>query len=122
MGRSYELKMGKQTGYAVARARKIAAEARLAELTLAEREGELVPVAEVTKVEAAFLAELRARIIATPGRWAPRLVGLRTTAAAQGRAEEIVDELLEVLQGSGEALRDRLLAPEAAPRERGRGR
>lgn len=125
MGRSYTEKTGRQTGYAVARARKMAAEARLSELHLREVEGDLVPIEHVRAIEAARRAELRARILSVPGKWAPQVVGLRNVAAAQARLEDVMNDLLQTLRETGAAIRDRIHAgedPRRAPDRRRRAK
>ena len=78
-----------------AKNRKTAAEAELAELDVAQRRGELVPLAEAEREWANVLGGLRARILAMPGKYAPRL-GL-PIAQAQRHLEDISRELLAEL-------------------------
>ena len=67
-----------------ARARKMAAEAELAELTLARERGRLIPIETHGERLARILERVRARLVALPGSLAPRLVGIETAAEAQG--------------------------------------
>lgn len=122
--RTHDQKFGRQTGYAAAKARKMKADARLAELAVEEREGRLVPLDAALALEQARDTELRARITAFPGKWAPRGIGLKTIHESQALCEQIANELLESLGRTGAAIRDRLVAardPAAARRPR-RGR
>ena len=117
MARTYTQKVGRQTGYAVERARRMAAEARLSELRLGELEGNLVPIADVRATLTAWRAEIRARVLSMPGKWAARTATVgRTTGQAQLHLEEIANDLLETLRHTGAAIRDRTTAAEA-PRQ-----
>lgn len=107
--RTREQKYGRQTGLATARARKMQADARLAELALAEREGRLVPRDAVLALEQLRDTELRAQIMAQPGKWATRGVGLKTIPEAQAFLQQAVNELLETLGRTGAVIRDRLV-------------
>ena len=115
-----------EAGLTLARQRKTVADARLSELLLREREGSLVPIEAVRHLEALRRDELRARLLAVPGKWAPRVVNLRNIALAQAQLEELVNDTLEVLRETGAAIRDRLVAggnaSDAALRRRGRPR
>ena len=64
-------------GAASARARKLAAEARQAELNLAEREGELIPLEVHEGILAEACTELRIRVLNIPN-CAPELARLDT--------------------------------------------
>lgn len=119
--RTREQKFGSQTGFAAAKARKMKADARLAELAVEEREGRLVPIDAALALEQARATELRARVTAFPGKWAPRAVGLKSIHEAQALCEQIANELLESLGRTGAAIRDRLAAARD-PATRGRAR
>jgi hypothetical protein len=95
-----------------ARARKMAAEAELAELALAKARGQMVTVgAAVLAVERRFM-HLRARILAVPSKGAYRLVGLRSLPQATKQLREIVADLLPVLS-TDELAEDLLNGPGA---------
>lgn len=81
----------------LARQRKTSADARLAELDVAEREGDLVPIAVVERTVGGLCDELRARITAFTGRVAPLVVGVPDVAEATAIVAPVVHELLEVL-------------------------
>ena len=106
--RTYTEKVGARTGLNDARARKEAALARLRELDLAEREGRLLPIESHTKILAAIIGELRARIVASPGKYATRIVGLHGVAQAQTVLEDMFNDLLSVLRTAGRDVRDRM--------------
>jgi phage terminase Nu1 subunit (DNA packaging protein) len=104
-----------------ARARFELARAELAEYELAEKRAETLTVAVHLALLGDYLQRVRARHLALPGKWAPRLVNLRSTEAAQLRAKELVNDVLleltrigEEVEGSGDDDHD---APDgAAPR------
>lgn len=83
------------------KARKIAAEAALAELELAKARGELLAVDDWTKATAAILDRVRARIVALPGRLAPLVTGITTLPAAVAAIEPVVAEVLAELAAGG---------------------
>lgn len=82
-----------------ARTRKMAAEAELAEMELAQARGDLVTVADATERTARILERVRARFVAFPGKLAPRLVGVDTAMEARGVLEAAVGEVLSELAG-----------------------
>lgn len=80
-----------------ARARKVAAEAQLAELDLAVRRGDLVTLAEFEKTIAQAFDRVRSRMVALPGRLAPLVVGTETLPAAVSAIEPVIAEILHEL-------------------------
>lgn len=94
----------KPTDEGEARARKLAAEAALAELELAKARSEVVDVAEVERELGLVLDKLRARILALPGKYAPR-IGL-PIAQAQARLEDIGRELIGELADVADEFED----------------
>ena len=82
-----------------ARTRKMAAEAELAELELATERGRLVTVEDCASRLVRILERVRARLVAVPGKLAPRLVGVETAMEARGVLEEAVAETLAELAG-----------------------
>lgn len=105
-----------------ARVRKMAAEARLAELALEEREGKLLPVDSFQRLLGVIVQELRARVTAFPGKYAPRLVGLKTIAEAQVLLEQAANEFLTALRETGREIRDAEARRAESPQPRRRGR
>lgn len=85
-----------------ARTRREAAMAELAELDLAERRGELVTVADYQTELAAICTRIRSRLVALPGKWAPRLAAVSSTAEAQGQLEAGMYDVLTELRGLGD--------------------
>lgn len=84
-----------------AKARKMAAEAELAEMELARARGELVTVADAGERLAKILERVRSRLVAFPGKLAPRLVGVDTAMEARGVLEGAVAEVLTELSSGG---------------------
>lgn len=80
-----------------ARARKTTADARLRELDLAFRQGELVRVDDAVAELDRMLDGLRARLVGFPGRWGLQLVGLKSPPEATAKLEQGVRELMELL-------------------------
>lgn len=85
------------TTFDEAKTRKIAAEAELAELELAKERGSLIPIALHGERLAKILERVRARLVAIPGKVAPRLVGVASATEAQAMVNEAVAESLEEL-------------------------
>lgn len=106
--------------YKVARARRVTAQARLAEIELEVREGELVSVDDHRAVLAKVLDAFRSAMLSMPGAWGPRIVGIQTpaegTETMRVAGEEILRDMAAVanaleLEGSPE---ERLLGEESA--------
>lgn len=93
---------GAPTDYDEAKARKMAAEAELAELELARARGTIVTVDDVERMLSAPLYRLRAKLLNLPSKWSPSLVGCRTIAEAQTRLEAAVEEAMLSLSEEGE--------------------
>jgi phage terminase Nu1 subunit (DNA packaging protein) len=77
------------------RTRVMRADAELKEMEVAERRGELVSVARVGEMWDEAFGRLRARMLASIGKTAPRAVGLKSVRRANKVLEEIVREALE---------------------------
>ena len=83
-----------------ARTRKTAAEAELAELALEEQRGTLIRVDDAALRVARVLERVRARLVALPGKLAPRLPQLETAAECQAIVEGgVADVLTELSRG-----------------------
>lgn len=90
--------------FEAARARKMAAEAELAELELAQRRGLLLTTDDFRRELEAPLVRVRAALQNVPGKYAPRCVGLETPAIAQGVLDEVVREAMtELARVAGES-------------------
>jgi hypothetical protein len=77
--------------------RKLAAEARMAEIELAAIEGKYVTVEDAARSVEGMLEQLRAQLLTLPQRWSPNLVGVKTVPDALQRLEAAVRETLEAL-------------------------
>ena len=77
-----------------ARRRKTEADAQLAELALKTRLGELVTVQDAAAETERILDRLRARILAVPGKFAPRIMGKTTMAEAMLALEAVTADLM----------------------------
>jgi hypothetical protein len=71
------------------------------EMEVAQLDGSLVAIDEVTKATGAMLAQLRAQLVTFPQRWAPALVGLPTIPKVQAVLEEAIEETMATLSGNG---------------------
>lgn len=91
----------REGGRAEAELRYREAKARLAELEVAERERQLVPLAEVAEMLGPLLDDLRARLHNLPGRAATLFPDPREAAE---RLQPVVDEVLQSYQEYAEEL------------------
>jgi hypothetical protein len=98
------------------------ADAKLAELALLEREGKALPLESFKRLLALVVAELRARITAFPGKYAPRIVGLKAIGQAQTVLENIANDFLTTLRQAGGDVRDVATRGSERPQPRRRGR
>ncbi len=85
--------------YEAAKARKMAADAELAELELARRRGELCAVADFEAALETAFSRVRTRLLNLPAKSSPHLVGLRSITEAQGALEPFVEEVVAELRG-----------------------
>lgn len=83
--------------YEDARARKMIAEAELAEYDVALKRGELLTVADGEKTIAEAFQRIRGQLLAVPSRFAGDLVGIQTLPEANARLTRAVTEVLEEL-------------------------
>jgi phage terminase Nu1 subunit (DNA packaging protein) len=93
--------------------RKLLAEVQLAEMDLAQREGQLVTLEYLETQVAGICQRVRAVLLSVPGKWAPALVGCKTVPDAMTRLRPAVHEVLEALAEVGE---DAQLDEDGAPR------
>jgi phage terminase Nu1 subunit (DNA packaging protein) len=89
-----------------ARARKLAAEAAMAEIDLALKCGDAVSIADAARGWAELVAAFRARILALPARLAPALVAETDLLRARAAVEAALHEALRELGRHGEELCD----------------
>lgn len=112
----------KNLDFEEARRRKMAAEAAMTELDLAQRRGELIPIEEIANLVGEEYANVRAKLLAIPVKMAPLMLGLDDLANARGLLEDGLTEAMEELtadeqysgyeseEGAGEAAQE----PQAA--------
>lgn len=93
----YKVQAAQPADFEEARARKMSAEAELAELDLAQKRGQLIPLEQHGQRLARILERVRARLVAIPGTVAPRLLSLETAVEAQAVVAGAVAEALEEL-------------------------
>lgn len=89
---------------AAEQARKLRADADLAELKVQERRAELVPAANVERQMERLCATLRSRVLGVRGRWAPRILGLGTMPDATRVLDELANYVLEALRSAADEL------------------
>lgn len=82
----------------LARQRKVTAEAEMAELDLAARRLDLVPVEATRTVMADIASRLRAQLLAVPGRYSARIVNLATLPDAQRALDHAMRDVLNELK------------------------
>lgn len=92
---------GRPTDKSEAGARKLAAEARLAELELEEAEGRMVTVDDATAEVQAAYEQVRSQLVTLPQRWAPALLACKTLAQMTTRLDEAVREAMTALVEEG---------------------
>ncbi len=92
-----------RTDYEEALARKTLAEARRAELQLAELEGSLIPRALAEQMLGRVLERIRSRLTAIPGVYSTQLAGLSPRALVQP-LRRMVQEVLGDLSGSADEI------------------
>lgn len=81
-----------------AKKRKMAAEAELMELELAKLRGELVPIEESRLVMREIAARIRSQLLAVPGRYSARMVGLKSLPDAARELDHAVRDVLNELK------------------------
>jgi phage terminase Nu1 subunit (DNA packaging protein) len=86
------------------RARKLAADADLAELKVRERRGELVPAEEAERQVERVVSMIRSRLLAVRGRWAPRVIGLETMAQATSTLDALASDVLTALSDGADEI------------------
>ena len=94
--------------YEAARARKVAAQARLAELEVALRESELIPIAVFREVIAEVADRVMGFLKNIPGAWPPQLTSIDDPREIARILRGLVDEAAEEVRG----VVDELLDPE----------
>jgi phage terminase Nu1 subunit (DNA packaging protein) len=83
--------------FEAARARKMAADAELAEMEVERVRGDSVSMAAHRGSVRGIVAKIRAQLLAAPGRYSPRLVGISTLPESQRQLDAIVRDVLNEL-------------------------
>ncbi len=81
--------------------REQAANTRIIEIKLAEIEGEMLPIGDVKDQLEKICLVLRAKVLAFPGKWAHKVVGLKTLPVAQSVLDDVAREVLGALSVAG---------------------
>lgn len=89
---------------AAEQARKLRADADLAELKVQERRGELVPAMHVERQMERLCSVLRSRVLGIRGRWAARVMGLGTMADATRVLDDLASDIIDALRGAADEL------------------
>lgn len=89
----------KPEDFDAAKTRKMAAEAELAEYELEQARGTFVAVSELDARVGPMLDTVRTKLLALPGRLAPRVVACRELPAARALLEEELAVVLRELSG-----------------------
>jgi phage terminase Nu1 subunit (DNA packaging protein) len=79
------------------RARKLRADADMAELRVRQRRGELVAAVDVERSHEQLCAVVRSRVLGLRGRWAPKVLGLGTMAEATRTMDDLANDILAAL-------------------------
>ena len=79
------------------RSRKMAADAELTELELARVRGDQVPVETFRETVSGIATKIRAQLLAAPGRYSARIVGVDSLPDAQRHLDAIVRDVLNEL-------------------------
>lgn len=79
------------------RTRKMAADARIAEIELAKVEGELVPAEEVVTAWTDVVGAVKAKLLSIPTKAAPILANEESAGGCQIILEDLINEALEEL-------------------------
>lgn len=92
------------TGLKAARTRLANAKAEMAELELYERRGEVVKIADVSKLWADSVANVKAKLLAIPSKMARSLVGHEEIVIEKRLKEAIYDVLKELAEYDGQTV------------------
>ncbi len=82
----------------VVRHRKVTADAELAELQLAKERGQTVRVDSYRQAVREIATKIRAQLLAAPGRYSARIVGMTTLPEAQRALDAVVRDVLNELK------------------------
>jgi phage terminase Nu1 subunit (DNA packaging protein) len=90
------------TDYEEAKARKMAAEAELAEIQRDRERGRLLAIEDVEREHRKMLERLAAALKSAPAKYAPRLVGRRTVPEMMHALKAAIDDLMLALSELGD--------------------
>lgn len=90
----------------VEQARKMRADADLAELKRDQMRGDLVPAVDVERRMERLCAYLRVRVLGIRGKWAPKVLGLGTMAEATTTLDALASDVLAALREGADELDD----------------
>jgi len=93
----------KKPDFEDARARKTQAEAELAEIELEAKRGEVVTVQAYRDELRGVVTNIRAQLLAVPGRYAPRTAGLATLPESQRAWDAAVRDIMRELRDGDSA-------------------
>lgn len=88
----------------VEQARKMRADADLAELKRDQMRGDLVPAVDVERRMERLCAYLRVRVLGIRGKWAPKVLGLGTMAEATATLDALASDVLAALRENADDL------------------
>ena len=86
--------------YDEARARKIAAEAELAEIELSKERGDVLHIDEITNINNEIYGNFRAKLLAIPARTAPDVFASANVKEAKSLLRQAINDALEELSNS----------------------
>lgn len=86
--------------------RKLEAEARRAELQLAELERQLIPIELLEELVAELLDRLQSVVLNIPGAWSPHLLKMPNRRAATVKLRPLMAELIESLRATADDFDD----------------
>jgi len=92
---------GNYSGLTDERVRSVRADAEMKEIELAEKRGELVPIRQVMKVFVDLVHMTKARVMATPPRIAPEIMGETSRVMIQAIVEKQLKAALNHLADDG---------------------
>jgi phage terminase Nu1 subunit (DNA packaging protein) len=95
---SVEAAKANPVDFEAARARKMAADAELAEMEVARTRGEQVPIDAFRIALDEMSGHIRAQLLAASGRYSARLVGATTLPAAQRALDAVMRDVLNELK------------------------
>jgi phage terminase Nu1 subunit (DNA packaging protein) len=87
-------------------ARKMSADADIAEMKRDQLRGDLVPAVDVERRMERLCAYVRVRVLGVRGKWSPKVLGLGTMADATATMDALASDILEALRDQADELDD----------------